>query len=67
MPFEMELKDAALPSSCLIDDDCEDGEICLDMVCVPDEPVCMEGDKGDLCTVDSQCCSGKCKGNGTCR
>ena len=28
---------------------------------------CNLGQKGDSCSVDSQCCSNKCKGNGTCR
>ncbi len=31
------------------------------------DPDCACGAKGDQCTLDSDCCSFRCKGNGTCR
>ena len=30
----------------------------------PDDEICLLAPKGDSCTLDSQCCSGKCKGPG---
>ena len=49
---------------------------CGDAACAPfdcddtdcgTDPACFCGNRGDVCTVDSDCCSNRCKNNGTCR
>ena len=32
-----------------------------------DDPDCACGERGDPCSVDGDCCSNRCKNNGTCR
>ncbi len=52
-----------------VDNDCNGDVDCDDIACLGD-PVCdapTGGGPGDPCTQDSECQSGKCKGNGTCR
>ncbi|MEE8522991.1 MAG: hypothetical protein V3T72_03585 [Thermoanaerobaculia bacterium] len=51
-----------------IDNDCDGFTDCDDSDCAGDPtdcPVC--GNPGDTCSQSSDCCSLKCKGNGTCR
>jgi hypothetical protein len=54
------------------DEDCDGLVDCDDSDCAgpPPDPACEGctlGQKGDLCTTDGDCCSGKCRGNDTCR
>ncbi len=55
--------------------DCDDGDCAADTACSPcrcgtgGDP-CLDGncgDPGDSCLEDNDCCSGNCKGNGTCQ
>ena len=49
------------------DNDCDGSTDCDDSDCTGD-PACPScGQRGDACTVDSDCCSNNCKNNGTCR
>ncbi|MEE8522989.1 MAG: hypothetical protein V3T72_03575, partial [Thermoanaerobaculia bacterium] len=51
-----------------LDNDCDGLDDCGDSDCTSDPAcVCTLGQSGDACTQDSECCSSKCKGNGTCR
>jgi probable HAF family extracellular repeat protein len=51
-----------------IDNDCDQNTDCDDPDCTagPD-PACLCGQRGDSCSGGSDCCSGTCKRNGTCR
>jgi hypothetical protein len=51
-----------------MDNDCDTFVDCNDSDCST-HPSCVPacGAKGAACTTGSQCCSGQCKGNGTCR
>ena len=48
-----------------LDNDCDGDTDCADTDCAG-VPACC-GAKGAACTLDSDCCSGNCKPNGTCR
>jgi len=50
----------------LFDNDCDGPIDCADGDCATD-PACLCIPKGGACTTGSQCCSGQCKANGTCR
>jgi len=52
-----------------VDDDCNGLTDCDDTAACGTDPVCDTscGGSGASCTADGDCCSGKCKGNGTCR
>ena len=43
---------------CDIDTDCADGLECIDHICVPDNGI--DGELGDLCTLDEDCFDGLC-------
>ncbi|MGB5754291.1 MAG: hypothetical protein WBN87_15645, partial [Thermoanaerobaculia bacterium] len=49
-----------------IDNDCGGGIDCADADCTSD-PACICLPKNTSCSLDSECCSGDCKGNGRCR
>ncbi len=54
-----------------LDDDCNGDVDCDDAVCsaLPecDSGVCTLGQRGDPCSSGADCCSDRCKGNGTCK
>lgn len=52
-----------------IDNDCGGGTDCNDSDCAGDPACqgCSLGQHGDPCNSNSDCCSGRCKHNGTCR
>ena len=54
-----------------IDEDCDGDFDCDDADCSGDPACqgggCTLGQPGDACSQNSDCCSNKCKGNGTCR
>ncbi len=51
-----------------VDEDCDGDVDCNDADCAGDPAcACTLGGPGDACTQNSDCCSGRCKGNGTCK
>jgi hypothetical protein len=49
-----------------IDDDCDGFDDCSDSDCAGDA-ACICTAKGDSCSSDAECCSGKCRGRATAR
>ena len=49
-----------------VDNDCDIDFDCNDADCAGD-PACVCGGPGASCSVNGDCCSNKCKGNGTCK
>lgn len=73
-PIDCDDADACTSDSCSggvcsNDPICGPADGCCDASCDPgSDPDCFVcGEKGDACSDNADCCSNKCKGNGTCR
>ncbi len=62
-PHPLDLEAAAGGEDCDGDVDCDDADCSGDPAC----QACTLGQRGDACSQNSDCCSNKCKGNGTCK